>query len=100
MKRTLVALAVAMTAGSALAQTFAPPPNGPAPNPPPMRAKGPPMALALEAAQTAIATCTANGFKTTALVVDAANVPVVLLSADGASPRTALVASGKTAVVL
>jgi len=100
MKTTLAALAVLMTAGSALAQTFAPPPTGPAPNPPPMRARGPAMDLSVKAAQAAIATCAMNGFKTTALIVDSAGVPVVLLSGDGASPRTPLVAAGKTAVVL
>jgi len=100
MKSTLVALALAMTASSALAQTFAPPPTGAPPNPPPARAKGPPMALALEAAQVAIAACKANGYNTTALIVDTANVPIVLLTGDGASPRTPAVAAGKTAITV
>jgi uncharacterized protein GlcG (DUF336 family) len=40
----------------------------------------------LEAVQTAVATCTKNGFKTAALVVDSSGEPVAMLKADGA-PR-------------
>lgn len=55
--------------------------------PPPPPARGPALALALEAAQTAIATCTANGYKAAVTVVDSAGVPKALLAADGASQR-------------
>jgi uncharacterized protein GlcG (DUF336 family) len=58
------------------------------------------LALALEAAQTAVATCTANGYKTTALIVDSADVPVVLLSGDGVPERTQTVAPTKVAAAL
>jgi uncharacterized protein GlcG (DUF336 family) len=46
------------------------------------------MALALEAAQTAVSTCIANGSKVSAAVVDSAGVLRVLLSADGASKES------------
>jgi uncharacterized protein GlcG (DUF336 family) len=42
------------------------------------------MALALEAAQIAVSTCTAGGSKVSAAIVDSAGVLRVLLSADGA----------------
>jgi uncharacterized protein GlcG (DUF336 family) len=48
-------------------------------------ARGPEMALALEAAQTALATCTANGIKAGVSVVDSDGVLRLLLSVDGAS---------------
>jgi uncharacterized protein GlcG (DUF336 family) len=51
-------------------------------------AKGPPLALALEAAQTAVNTCTANAAKASTAVVDSAGVVLVLLRADGASPQS------------
>lgn len=73
----VVALSVA---GAASAQT-APAAAPAAPPPPP--AKGPATALALEAAQTALATCTANGFKVSVSVVDSAGVLKVLLAGDG-----------------
>jgi uncharacterized protein GlcG (DUF336 family) len=90
-----LALALAVVAD---AQTPAPP-GGAAPAPVP-RARGPSLALALEAAQATVATCTANGFRTTVLVADSAGVPVVQLSADGASERTQLVAPTKIATAL
>jgi uncharacterized protein GlcG (DUF336 family) len=65
------AMSLACTSTLALAQTAAP-------------ARAPQMALALEAAQTAVSTCTANGSKVSAAVVDSAGVLRVLLSADGA----------------
>jgi uncharacterized protein GlcG (DUF336 family) len=48
-------------------------------------ARGPQMALALEAVQTAVSTCTANGSKVSAAIVDSAGVLRVLLAVDGAS---------------
>jgi uncharacterized protein GlcG (DUF336 family) len=49
-------------------------------------ARGPAADLALEAVQAAVATCTKNGFKSAALVVDSSGEPVAMLKADGA-PR-------------
>jgi uncharacterized protein GlcG (DUF336 family) len=69
-------LAALSVAGAASAQT------APA-APPPPPAKGPATALALEAAQTALATCAANGFKVSVSVVDSAGVLKVLLAGDG-----------------
>ena len=76
-----------------------PPPGGGMPPPPP-RARGPALALAVEAAQVAVATCTNNGYKTTALIVDSAGAPVVLLSGDGAAERTQGIAASKVATAL
>lgn len=70
-----------------------PPPAAP-------RARGPSLALAVEAAQVAAATCTANGYKTTVLIVDSADVPVVIFSGDGAAERTQAIAAGKAATAI
>ncbi len=70
------------------------------PAPPPPRAKGPALALAVEAAQIAIATCLANGYKTTALVSDSEGIPVAMLSADGVGARTQQIVASKTAIVI
>jgi uncharacterized protein GlcG (DUF336 family) len=59
--------------------------NTPTPAAPP--ARGPSLALALEAAQTAVATCSANGYKAAVSVVDSAGVVKAVLAADGASAR-------------
>jgi uncharacterized protein GlcG (DUF336 family) len=67
-------LALAGTPPAALAQQGGQPP-----------ARGPEMALALEAAQAAVAACGAQGVKAAASVVDSAGVLRVLLTADGAS---------------
>ena len=69
------AISLACTSTLALAQAAAP-------------ARGPQMALALEAAQTAVSTCTTNGSKVSAAVVDSAGVLRVLLSADGAGKES------------
>jgi uncharacterized protein GlcG (DUF336 family) len=55
--------------------------------PPVAAARGPELALALEAARTAIDACLARGFPVSASVVDSAGVLKVLLAADGAAPR-------------
>jgi len=68
------------------AEAVAPTP-APAQTPPPPPARGPSLALALEAAQTALDTCTANGYKAAVSVVDSAGILKVLLAADGASAR-------------
>jgi uncharacterized protein GlcG (DUF336 family) len=94
-KTLLVALAAVSLAGGAQAQA----PAAPA-NPPPPRARGPAAALAVEAAQTAVATCLASTYKVTALVVDSAGVPVVMVAGDGAPERTQGVAASKVAAVI
>ena len=66
----------------------APAPAAPPPGPPPPPARGPDSALALEAAQTAVAACAANGYKVTATVVDTSGTPRVVLAADGAPEMT------------
>jgi uncharacterized protein GlcG (DUF336 family) len=68
----LTTLSLAALTGVASAQQEAP-------------ARGVQMALAIEAAQTAISTCTTNGNKVSAAVVDSAGVLRVSLSADGAN---------------
>jgi len=70
------------------------------PAPPPPRAKGPSLAAAVEAAQIAIRTCLANGYKTTALVADAEGIPVAMLSADGVNARTQQIVVAKVATVI
>ena len=64
------------------------------------RARGPSLAVAVEAAQVAVATCKTHGYKTTALIVDSAGVPVVLLSGDGAAERTQMIAATKAAAAI
>ena len=68
--------------------------------PRPARARGIPTALAIEGAQTAIATCLLTNFKVTALVVDAAGVPIVMISGDGAAAVTQRIAMGKAQTVI
>jgi uncharacterized protein GlcG (DUF336 family) len=52
-------------------------------------ARGVEMALALEAAQTAVSTCLSQGVKGSAAVLDSAGVLRVLVSADGSSKNSA-----------
>ncbi|HVY35114.1 MAG TPA: heme-binding protein [Caulobacteraceae bacterium] len=49
-------------------------------------ARGPAAALALEAAQTAVETCAANGYKVAASVIDSGGTLKVLFAGDGVSP--------------
>ena len=94
MTRSLIlGLAAFAVAGVAHAQA-------PAPAAAPTRAKGPPIASAMAAAQAALAACQAGGFKVSVLVVDSVGEPVVLLVGDGASPRTPAAARTKTATVI
>jgi uncharacterized protein GlcG (DUF336 family)/quercetin dioxygenase-like cupin family protein len=96
MRRLLIAGLVLGAAGAASAQSFAPAPNdAEARAPRPARAEGIPSPLAVEAAQVAVAACTAGGLKTTALVVDSAGAPIAMISADGAAQITQRIASGK-----
>lgn len=94
---TGLALAVlCMPLGLAQAQvTFTTPGNDEARAPRPERAQGPALEPALTAAQTAVKTCEAEGHKVTALVVDSAGVPIVILSGNGAAAITQRIAMGK-----
>jgi uncharacterized protein GlcG (DUF336 family) len=89
-------LALVASSGAAVAQPASPPP-GPPPGftPPPPPAPGPSMALALEAAQTAVATCAGNGYKVTAVVVNSAGAPRLALMNDGAPDMTGQIAIRK-----
>jgi uncharacterized protein GlcG (DUF336 family) len=49
-------------------------------------ARGPSTALALEAAQTAVATCAANGYHVAASVIDSGGATKVLIAGDGTIP--------------
>jgi uncharacterized protein GlcG (DUF336 family) len=67
-------LALAVTSNAVLAQQGGQPP-----------ARGPEMALALEAAQAAVAACATDGVKAATSVVDSAGVLRLLLTSDGTS---------------
>jgi uncharacterized protein GlcG (DUF336 family) len=71
-------LAALLLAGAASAQA---PPAPRAPPPPPAPAV--PEGLALEAAQTALTTCTANGYKVAASVVDSVGGAHLLIGVEG-----------------
>jgi len=73
-------LCLALLAGNAAAQAPAPGGARPPPPPPPPAV---PEALALEAAQSAIAACQANGYKVAAAVVDSAGGTHLLVGAEG-----------------
>jgi uncharacterized protein GlcG (DUF336 family) len=92
---TTAALALAAISTSVLAQQQ---PGGGQPPP----ARGPDMALAVEAAQTAVDTCLKDGVKGTASVVDSGGVLRVLISAAGSSAGSVENSPGKavTAVAL
>ena len=92
-KFVIVALAALAVSGAAFAQA-------PTPAPPAARAKGPPLATALAAAQAALGACQAGGYKVSVLVVDSVGETVVLLVGDGAPPRTPAAARTKTATVI
>jgi uncharacterized protein GlcG (DUF336 family) len=97
MKTILITSACILALASA-AQAQAPAGGPPPPAPP--RARGPALTPAVQAAQAAVAACAANGYKVTALIVDSAGDPVVLLSGDGAPLRTQAVARTKIAAVM
>jgi uncharacterized protein GlcG (DUF336 family) len=60
-----------------------------------MRARGIPLALAVQAAQTAIATCKTTGADVSAVVVDSQGIPTVMLAAENAPTVTQRIAMGK-----
>ncbi len=83
------------------APTIAPPPSADEMKMPrPARARGIPTALAIEAAETANATCIGNTYKTTAMITDSAGVPIVVISNDGAAAITQRIAMSKAQAVL
>jgi uncharacterized protein GlcG (DUF336 family) len=103
----MAGLAAASVAAWSLAAAQPAPPPGPPPapaarpaGPPPPPARGPSSALALEAAQEAIATCGASGYKVTAVVVNSSGSPRVMLSADGAPEMTAQIGLRKAFTAL
>jgi uncharacterized protein GlcG (DUF336 family) len=97
MKTRLLIVAAAMAAPlAAAAQTIMPSPSAEeARAPRPARERGIASALAVEAAQVAVATCLANGPKVTAIVVDSVASPIAMVSGDGAAVITQRIASGK-----
>jgi uncharacterized protein GlcG (DUF336 family) len=106
---TLTVIAIAGLAAATTAEAQAPAaaaapaaaPGAPAPPPPaPPRARGPALDVSVELAQVAIAQCLANGYKTTATVVDSAGVAVAILSGDGAPERTLMVGMTKVVAAL
>ena len=66
----------------------------------PLRARGIPVALAVEGAQAAIAACLNNNYKVTAVVADSAGVIHAMISGDGAAAITQRIAMGKAQTVL
>jgi uncharacterized protein GlcG (DUF336 family)/quercetin dioxygenase-like cupin family protein len=96
MTKALLLCVVALAAAPARAQTFLPSPTAQeAQAPRPARGQGIPSALAVEAAQVAVAACGAQGLHVTALVADAESVPIAMVSADGAAAITQRLASAK-----
>jgi uncharacterized protein GlcG (DUF336 family) len=112
----LFATSVALVICTALAQAPSPAPTAPQPQATSPRidygfpprdykrgeppARGPATDLALEAAQRALAECSAKGFKVTAAVFDSAVQPVALLTATGALRIAPEAATRKAFVVL
>jgi uncharacterized protein GlcG (DUF336 family) len=88
----LGALALAATSSLAFAQQGGQPPP----------ARGPEMALALEAGQAALAACAGNGVKAAVSVVDSAGVLRLMLAADGVANNQIEISQKKavTAIVL
>jgi len=101
MKKFLITAAVVFAAAPAFAQTILPNPTAAeAGAPRPARQRGIPAALAVEAVETANATCKANGNKTTTVVIDSEGVPIAMVSDDGAAAITQRIAMGKAMISL
>ena len=108
MKKLLLATTAQMLAAPAVyAQPANPAPTiAPAPTadelklPRPARAKGIPVALAIEGAVEANRVCLGNTYKTTAMITDSAGVPIVMISNDGAAAITQRIAMTKAQAVL
>jgi uncharacterized protein GlcG (DUF336 family) len=101
-----IVLASLLLALPAIAQPSPAPTIAPAPTadelkvPRPARAHGIPTAVAVEGAMAANAQCLANTYKTTAMITDAAGVPIVVISNDGAAAITQRIAMSKVQAVL
>ncbi len=94
MKVRLDLLSLCLAAASvAVAQV--PSINRDLPAPTDTAARGPSMALAVEAAQTAVAVCAARGAHVSASVVDSAGVVKALIADDGANHRAVVTSTGK-----
>src|ERR1700710_845511 len=106
MKTILLAATAILIAMPAMAQTNPAPTVAAAPTademklPRPARAKGIPVALAIEGAIEANRTCLGNTYKTTALITDSAGVPIVMITNDGAAAITQRIAMSKVQAVL
>ena len=108
MKKTLLATAILMLAAPGVhaqpgnpAPTIAPPPTADEMKlTRPARARGIPVALAIEGAVEANRVCLGNTYKTTAMIVDSAGVPIVVVSNDGAAAITQRIAMSKAQAVL
>ena len=88
--KIIATILLTVTSASLLAQNspLATPPVTAASAPTPIpAARGPELALALEAAQTALKTCTEKTQKIGVTVLDSGGVVKVVLAADGVSPR-------------
>lgn len=95
-KPILASLVLAALCAPLAAQvTFTTPGDEAARAPRPLRERGPALAPALIAAQTAVEACAARGYQVSVAVVDSAALPVVLLSGDGAAAITQSIAMGK-----
>lgn len=90
-----MAVALAAIVPAQAQVTFTTPNDEAARAPRPLRERGPALAPALAAAQTAVEACHAMGYQVTAVVVDSAAMPVVILSGDGAPLITQTIAMGK-----
>jgi uncharacterized protein GlcG (DUF336 family) len=98
MTKLLALTTVALLASGSIANaqlTFVTPSNDQTRTPRPARDRGPALAPAVVAAQTAVEACEAKGYKVTAVVVDSVAMPVVVLSGDGAALITQSIAMGK-----
>lgn len=84
---TFAALTTAATlaSGAVFAQPAAAPAAAPARAPAPPPARGPGVALALEAAQVAVASCTASGYNVSVTVLDAGGVTRLMYANDKAA---------------
>jgi len=92
----LAAAFAPMAPTAAYAQvTFTTPSDEAARAPRPQRERGPALAPALVAAQTAVDVCQGMGFQVSVVVIDSAGAPVVLLSGNGAAAITQSIAMGK-----
>ena len=94
MNRIMLAAAVFLASPPAFAQVITIPPTMEdfrSPRPPHGHGVSP--ALAIEAAEAALAACDTQGAKVTALMVDSEDVPIALISADGGVLTERLAAS-------